>query len=104
GLRVVDGSIMPVVPSVALNPTIIMVAERTARAVYAGEPGVARPGAAASATAEAPEVAASADAAAVSARAVAFRHVRRVAGHDRCDGRRSTDRRRPSAPLQRTVP
>jgi choline dehydrogenase len=35
GLRVVDASIMPVVPSVALNPTTIMVAERIARALYA---------------------------------------------------------------------
>ena len=32
GLRVVDASIMPVVPSVAINPTTIMVAERIARA------------------------------------------------------------------------
>jgi choline dehydrogenase len=39
GLRVVDASIMPVVPSVALNPTTIMIAERIAKAVYAGEPG-----------------------------------------------------------------
>jgi choline dehydrogenase len=37
GLRVIDASIMPVVPSVALNPTTIMVAERIAKAVYAGE-------------------------------------------------------------------
>jgi choline dehydrogenase len=35
GLRVVDASIMPVVPSVALNPTTIMIAERIARVVYA---------------------------------------------------------------------
>ena len=35
GLRVVDASIMPVVPSVALNPTTIMIAERIARAAYA---------------------------------------------------------------------
>src|SRR3954468_19847240 len=41
-LRVVDASIMPSVPSVALNPTTIMIAERTAKAVYAAEP---RPGA-----------------------------------------------------------
>jgi choline dehydrogenase len=34
GLRVVDASIMPGVPSVALNPTTIMIAERIARAVY----------------------------------------------------------------------
>jgi choline dehydrogenase len=38
GLRVVDASIIPVVPSVALNPTTIMVAERIAMTVYAGEP------------------------------------------------------------------
>jgi choline dehydrogenase len=36
GLRVVDASILPVVPSVAINPTTIMVAERIAKAVYAG--------------------------------------------------------------------
>ena len=36
GLRVVDASIMPVVPSVALNPTVIMIAERIAKTVYAG--------------------------------------------------------------------
>jgi choline dehydrogenase len=35
GLRVVDASIMPVVPSVALNPTTIMIAEWIAKAVYA---------------------------------------------------------------------
>jgi choline dehydrogenase len=34
-LRVVDASVIPVVPSVALNPTTIMIAERIARAVYA---------------------------------------------------------------------
>ena len=34
GLRVVDASIMPVVTSVALNPTTIMIAERIAKAVY----------------------------------------------------------------------
>ena len=34
GLRVVDASIMPVVPSVALNPTTTMVAERIAKTVY----------------------------------------------------------------------
>jgi choline dehydrogenase len=33
GLRVVDASIMPVVPSVAINPTTIMVAERIAKTV-----------------------------------------------------------------------
>ncbi len=37
GLRVVNASIMPVVPSVALNPTTIMIAERIAKAVYATE-------------------------------------------------------------------
>ena len=41
GLRVVDASIMPVVPSVALNPTTIMIAERIAKAVY-GRPGASR--------------------------------------------------------------
>jgi choline dehydrogenase len=41
-LRVVDASIIPVVPSVAINPTTIMVAERIAKAVYAGEPGRTR--------------------------------------------------------------
>jgi choline dehydrogenase len=35
GLRVIDASIMPVVPSVAINPTTIMLAERIAKAVYA---------------------------------------------------------------------
>ena len=39
GLRVVDASIMPVVPSVALNPTVIMIAERIAKTVDAGELG-----------------------------------------------------------------
>ena len=39
GLRVVDASIMPVVPSVALNPTTIMIAERIAKAVYTGGRG-----------------------------------------------------------------
>jgi choline dehydrogenase len=39
GLRVVDASIMPVVPSVAINPTTIMIAERIAKAVYASPPG-----------------------------------------------------------------
>jgi choline dehydrogenase len=39
GLRVVDASIMPVVPSVALNPTTMMIAERIAKAAYAIEPG-----------------------------------------------------------------
>jgi choline dehydrogenase len=36
GLRVVDASIMPVVPSVAVNPSTIMVAERIAKTAYAG--------------------------------------------------------------------
>jgi choline dehydrogenase len=36
GLRVVDASIIPVVPSVAISPTTIMVAERIAKAVYTG--------------------------------------------------------------------
>ena len=44
GLRVIDASIMPVVVSVALNPTTIMIAERIAKAVYAGEPGPSRRG------------------------------------------------------------
>jgi choline dehydrogenase len=39
GLRVVDASIMPGVPSVAINVTTIMIAERIAKAVYASEPG-----------------------------------------------------------------
>jgi choline dehydrogenase len=39
GLRVVDASIMPVVPSVALNPTTIMIAERIAKAVYGSSLG-----------------------------------------------------------------
>ncbi|HEY2651685.1 MAG TPA: GMC oxidoreductase, partial [Solirubrobacteraceae bacterium] len=38
-LRVVDASIMPVVVSVALNPTTIMIAERIANAVYGNELG-----------------------------------------------------------------
>jgi choline dehydrogenase len=42
GLRVVDASIMPVVVSVALNPTTIMIAERIAKAVYAGGAGPSR--------------------------------------------------------------
>jgi choline dehydrogenase len=37
GLRVVDASIMPVVVSVALNPTTIMIAERIAKVVYGSE-------------------------------------------------------------------
>jgi choline dehydrogenase len=43
-LRVVDASIIPVVPSVAINPTTMMVAERIAQAVYASEPGASRRG------------------------------------------------------------
>jgi choline dehydrogenase len=39
GLRVVDASIMPVVVSVALNPTTIMIAEWIAKAVYGSQPG-----------------------------------------------------------------
>jgi choline dehydrogenase len=39
GLRVVDASIMPAVPSVALNPTTIMIAERIAKMVYASAAG-----------------------------------------------------------------
>ena len=39
GLRVVDASIMPVVVSVALNPTTIMIAERIAKTVYGSERG-----------------------------------------------------------------
>jgi choline dehydrogenase len=39
GLRVVDASIMPVVVSVALNPTTIMIAERIAKIVYGTKPG-----------------------------------------------------------------
>jgi choline dehydrogenase len=50
-LRVVDASIIPVVPSVAINPTTIMVAERIAKLVYAGEPGLSRRGAHAAPTA-----------------------------------------------------
>jgi choline dehydrogenase-like flavoprotein len=38
GLRVVDASIMPVVPSVAITPTTIMIAERIAKVVYTTEP------------------------------------------------------------------
>jgi choline dehydrogenase len=34
GLRVVDASIIPVVPSVAINPTTIMLAEQIAAAAY----------------------------------------------------------------------
>jgi choline dehydrogenase len=44
GLRVVDASIMPVVPSVAINPTTIMIAERIAKAVYGPEPEVSHHG------------------------------------------------------------
>ena len=45
GLRVVDASIMPVVPSVAINPTTIMIAERIAKAVYSSELGSSHRGA-----------------------------------------------------------
>ena len=44
GLRVVDASIMPVVPSVAINPTTIMIAERIAKAVYLSESGLSQRG------------------------------------------------------------
>jgi choline dehydrogenase-like flavoprotein len=44
GLRVVDASIMPVVPSVALNPTTMMIAERIAKAAYTGERGAGQRG------------------------------------------------------------
>ena len=44
GLRVVDASIMPVVTSVALNPTTIMIAERIAKTVYASEAAPSRVG------------------------------------------------------------
>jgi choline dehydrogenase len=37
GLRVIDASIIPVVPSVAINPTTIMVAERIAKRIGSGE-------------------------------------------------------------------
>ena len=37
GLRVVDASIIPVVPAVAINPTTIMVAERIAKVAYGSE-------------------------------------------------------------------
>jgi choline dehydrogenase len=36
-LRVVDASIIPIVPSVAVNPTTIMIAERIAKAMYSSE-------------------------------------------------------------------
>ena len=36
GLRVIDASIIPVVPSVAIHPTVLMVAERIARTAYSG--------------------------------------------------------------------
>jgi choline dehydrogenase len=51
GLRVVDASIMPVVTSVALNPTTIMIAERIAKAVYTAQPGVSHRGVQAAPTA-----------------------------------------------------
>jgi choline dehydrogenase len=37
GLRIVDASITPVVPSVALIPTTIVIAERIAKAAYAAD-------------------------------------------------------------------
>jgi choline dehydrogenase len=40
GLRVVDASIMPVVPSVALNATTLVIAERIAKTVYTNKPAV----------------------------------------------------------------
>ena len=43
GLRVVDASIMPGVPSVALNPTVIMIAERIAKTIYAHAPAPREP-------------------------------------------------------------
>jgi choline dehydrogenase len=51
GLRVVDASIIPVVPSVAINLTTIMVAERIAKAAYTGEHGPSHRGAHAAPTA-----------------------------------------------------
>jgi choline dehydrogenase len=51
GLRVVDASIMPGVPSVALNPTTIMIAERIAKAVYTREAGASHRGVQAAPTA-----------------------------------------------------
>jgi hypothetical protein len=42
---------MPVVVSVALNPTTIMIAERIAKAVYASEPSSGRRGVQAASTA-----------------------------------------------------
>jgi choline dehydrogenase len=45
GLRVVDASIIPVVPSVALNPTTIMIAERIAKTVYSRQPALSTQGA-----------------------------------------------------------
>ena len=54
GLRVVDASIIPVVPSVAINPTTIMIAERIAKAVCAGVPGPSRRGVQLASTACAP--------------------------------------------------
>jgi choline dehydrogenase len=41
GLRVIDASIIPVVPSVALNPTTMMIAERIAKTTYASAPTAA---------------------------------------------------------------
>jgi choline dehydrogenase len=42
GLRVVDASIMPVVVSVALSPTTMMIAERIAKTIYGSKPGPLR--------------------------------------------------------------
>jgi choline dehydrogenase len=50
-LRVVDASIIPVVVSVALNPTTIMIAERIAKAAYAGQSSSGRLGVRAASTA-----------------------------------------------------
>src|SRR5246127_2940600 len=44
GLRVIDASIMPGVPSVALNPSTIMIAERIAKAAYAAALGASHRG------------------------------------------------------------
>ncbi|HUE26932.1 MAG TPA: GMC oxidoreductase, partial [Solirubrobacteraceae bacterium] len=43
-LRVIDASIIPVVPSVAINPTTIMIAERIAKTIYTSEPAANRRG------------------------------------------------------------
>lgn len=44
GLRVVDASIIPVVPSVAINPTTVMLAERISQGAYAAAPRVSNGG------------------------------------------------------------